>query len=296
MLKYLKFFLFVVVFFVIVYPVGYYILPAPKNNDSFLTDSKKTEGVKCYIINLDRSKDRYKNIEPLIKKLQLPYQRFEAVDGSQLTKEYLDTIVDFKAYQKYMGHMPRNGTIGCSLSHIRLWEEFLKTDYEYAFIFEDDVCFNPEQLKCVMEDVIKHHQLWDICSFELLHKGLPVSIKSLVTGYRLSTYLVEITHTGCYIISRKAARQLLERALPIQIPIDHYFTRGWELGLRFTGVEPRLVQQNEHDSVIESSHRINMEDVLKQPFVKVLYKTQTAIIYFIHNLKEYVKIKFTSVE
>ena len=35
------------------------------------------------------------------------------------------------------------------------------------------------------------------------------------------------------------------------MPIDHYFTRSWELDIKFTGIEnPRLVTQSYGDSDI----------------------------------------------
>jgi hypothetical protein len=62
------------------------------------------------------------------------------------------------------------------------------------------------------------------------------------------------------MINRKGAKNLLEKALPIKMPVDHYFTRDWELGIKFTGVEnPNLVHQTFGDSDIERTTKVQSE-------------------------------------
>jgi glycosyl transferase family 25 len=277
---------------ILIYPVGYYVLP-----DATLQENRtksSVEGVGCYIVNLDRSTERYQQILPLVKSLNLPYERISAVDGSKLTEEDLQKVVDFKMYAQYMGHMPKNGTIGCSLSHIELWKRFLASNFKYALVFEDDVTFEPDALNQSVIGALKQDKLWDICSFEVYHRGLPVKVRDITKDTHLFYYLLKVTHTGCYMISRQAAQKLLAKALPIKIPVDHYFTRGWELGLTFAGVEPRVVHQKEGHSEIERSARVKNDSVTASR-VKLLYEVQTSLIYFWYNLKQYVQYKICSI-
>ncbi len=272
------------------YPVGYFFLDSCPLTKEFPFSITGGEGVGAYIINLDRSKERYASIKPHVDQLNLPTERIEAVDGSKLSEEEIKEKVDLEACRVFLGHTPKRGTIGCSFSHIKVWQTFLKSNYKYALVFEDDVSFEPNKLKVVMEDLFKNSDLWDVVNFEI-HSDprMPVSIKTLVNNHQLYLYLSKSTHTGCYMINRKAAKHLLEKALPIKMPVDHYFTRSWELGVRYTGVEnPMLVHQTFGDSDIKQTKILADENISTLVLLKsIMCTTQTSIIRFLYNLKEY---------
>lgn len=272
------------------YPLGYFFLDSCQLAKEFPFSITGGEGVGAYIVNLDRSKERYASIKPYIAQLELPTERIEAVDGSKLSEEEIKEKVDLEACRVFLGHTPKRGTIGCSLSHIKVWQTFLNSNYKYALVFEDDVSFEPNKLKVVMEDVLKNSTLWDIVNFEIhCNHRMPVSIKTLVNNHKLCLYLSKSTHTGCYMINRKAAKHLLEKALPIKMPVDHYFTRSWELGVRYTGVEnPMLVHQTFGNSDIEQTKILVDENISTLFLLKsIMCATQTSIIRFFYNLKEY---------
>jgi glycosyl transferase family 25 len=273
------------------YPVGYFLLDSCQLAKEFPFSITGGEGVGAYIINLDRSKARYESIKPYVDQLELPTERIEAVDGSKLSEEEIKEKVDLEACRVFLGHTPKRGTIGCSLSHINVWQTFLKSTFKFAVIFEDDVSFEPKKLKVFIEDVLKNSDLWDVVNFETHgNRRMPVSIKTLVNNHQLCLYLSKSTHTGCYMINRKAAKHLLQKALPIKMPVDHYFTRSWELGVRYTGVEnPMLVHQTFGDSDINNTKKITDERINPLVLLKTLMcTTQTSIIRFVYNVKDYV--------
>jgi glycosyl transferase family 25 len=265
------------------YPFGYFVLedsnlPIP-NNDIEGGD------LGVYLINLNRSKERYNYIKGYLIDLELPFERIEALDGSSLSKEEIESKVDFK----FFNPTQKLGTVGCSLSHIKVWETFLRSNFKFALIFEDDVSFDPNKLKVVIKDLIKNSQLWDLVSFEIFHRGFPLTIKKLENGNNLVLYLTKVTHSGAYMINRKAAKNLLKKALPIKMPIDHYFTRSWELDIKFTGIEnPRLVNQTFGESDIEKTKQISKDN--KNVFsLLYLEKIQSELIRFFYNLKLYLQ-------
>lgn len=245
------------------YPVGYFVL---KENQSWNVNlsahkSDDFEGVGVYLINLDRSKERYQYVRKFIDGLGMEVNRISAVDGKTLKNEYIKQVLDVNKYEQYLGSAPKLGTIGCSLSHIKTWETFLNSNFEFALIFEDDIAFDPKELKATIDDLLNNKELWDINLFEIHHSGMPLSIKKLSNDRDLSIYLVKISHSGAYIINRKAAKNLLKNAIPIVMPVDHYFTRNWELDLKFTGIEPRIVHQSFGDSDISKTDKIEEESV-----------------------------------
>lgn len=270
----------------LIYPTGYFVLnhrqsvhigPVPIIPSS----------VGAYIINLDRSRDRYDEVKPLVSHLEVPLERVSAIEGQALSDTELNQSVDLGMYQTFFRQPPKKGTIGCSMSHIKAWQTFLHSPFEYAIIFEDDVRFDPKKLKAAMNQLIEHPSYWDINNFETHHRGLPITIKTLKDNQKLVSYLLPVTHTGAYMINRKAAMRLLEKALPIKMPVDHYFTRVWEFGLIFTGIEnPRLVYQKPGVSEIENSTRVLRGDQKKNLSIKqTFYLIKTGIIRIVYNLK-----------
>lgn len=276
---------------IILYPVGYFVLDSQKNPYIPL-DDKNTPHKKdiiSYIINLDSSKERYDYVKDSIMSLGFPLERISAVNGSDLSEEEINSVLDAKSYKSYLRRLPKKGTIGCSLSHIKTWEKFLESNYEFAIIFEDDVSFDANKLRIAIQELIENHHLWDINIFEIFHRGLPLTVKQFNNSNKLVVYLTEVSHSGAYIINRKAARNLYNKSLPIKMPIDHYFTRSWELDLKFTGIEnPRLVYQSFGDSDIETTKNISdTELTLLESLHFNMYKLQSYIIRFVYNLKLY---------
>ncbi len=250
--------------------------------------SAEYSGTTSYIINLDTSVGRYQYVKPKVYSLGYDVQRIRAVNGTALSKTYIDQVLD-SSYEIFQHRKPNFGTIGCYLSHLNTWKEFLQSESEFALIFEDDVDFNPDSLKKILEVLRKEKSLWDIVSFEISHSGLPLTLKKTY-NQKISIYLFEITHTGCYLINRKAARALIEKALPIKMPVDRYFTRSWEFNLKFIGIEPRLVHQKYGDSTISQTKSYRAKGrTYKDDIHAYRFKAQSYAIRFFYNLKIYVQ-------
>lgn len=278
------------------YPVGYFVLDSSQlnTNTSVSTTGVDGGGTGVYIINLNRSKERYEYIKGYVNGLGLKSELVEAVDGSTLSIKEISEKVDLESYKMFLGHLPKRGTIGCSLSHIKAWQKFLSSNLQFAVIFEDDVSFNPNKVKIIIEDLVKNNKLWDIVILEISHNGFPLKIKNLTNNNHLVVYLTEVTHAGAYIINKKAAKNLLRKALPIKMPIDHYFTRSWELDIKFTGIEnPRLVYQTFGNSDIAKTKKLPDEEFsILDSLKRGMYKLQSYVIRFFYNLKLYIKITF----
>lgn len=276
----------------LLYPVGYYVL---QENDDLIFKENNLEaysGLVSYVINLDRSKERYDYVLPNIVSLGYPYERISAVEGKALAIDEIDKKVDFVAYQKFLNNQPKLGTIGCYLSHVKAWEQFLNSGFAYAVIFEDDVNFDPVKLKSTIDKLVVINPTLDVVALELAHNGDPLVVKEFDDN-NLVIYLTEVSHTGAYVISRHAAKELLRKALPIKMPIDHYFTRAWELDIAFMGIEPRLVHQQYGDSeIVKTAKLVDSHEILWLDRVcKVAYKLQSYVIRLWYNLKIYFSLQ-----
>lgn len=254
-------------------------------SQNFIPDS-----VGIFLINLDRAKDRLEFVKKNIEQLEFPFHRISAIDGNLLSDSEIEKIADKNRYKKYFKMFPEKGTIGCTLSHEKVYREFLKSNYEFALIFEDDVVFNPDELKNCVKNAIQKKNLWDILSFEILHDGWPMKIANLYEEKFLSVYLSNVKHSGCYLINRETAKKLIEKIFPIFMGLDHYFTASWEFDIKFLGVEPRIVHQNFGNSQIKISAPKKFYD-LQTKISNAIYNVKRSIIHFIYNLYLYFKIK-----
>ena len=258
-----------------------------KNFEKIHENLKFRKGkVSAYIINMDKSKDRWKFVSSQVEQLNIPFERVSAVNGKAITKKDWKEIVDEKSFKDFFKMLPEPGTIGCSLSHEKVWRQFLASDNEFAVVFEDDVKFDPTKLYDIISAVIENKSLWDLVGFELNHYGYPQKIARLSEMEFLVFYMTNVKHSGAYMINREAAKRLLEKFYPIKMPLDHYFTRSWEFGLKFCGVEPRLVEQKFGDSEIKCDISEKFEDG-KTLITNLIYNIYTAFMQTAYNFLLY---------
>lgn len=254
---------------------GYWVYIRPK---SFVLIPSKTcqivehaalrpNSVGFFVINLDRSTDRWKSIQKHLTSFDLSVTRVSGIYGKQAPTLRDDPkIVDLERYRMYTkGKEPGLGEIGCYLSHRKALVAFLASDYEYGVIVEDDVSFTPD-IAQIIQDLLDRTQLWDVCTFELhpLQSGWPLSVVTLSSQRKLCVYLKEAWRAGAYLVNRWAAKQLIEKSLPMCLPWDMYYMRFWEFqrcdnnvqtkdSMKFVGIEPRCAFQTFGDSEIEAA-------------------------------------------
>jgi len=288
--KYIFRFSILLILAIYILPQYYYVLEETNHYQLPPQLTKFESGkVGIFLINLDRSKERLSYAEKFTEELSYDFNRVPAIDGNLLNPTELDQLVDLESYKKFLGHTPNLGTIGCSLSHFKALETFLNSNNEFALILEDDVSFDPQELSKVIDFSVKSSHLWDVVNFEISHRGFPLTLKKYDSNHRLSVYLTEITHAGAYLINRSFARKLLEKSLPIKMPLDYYFTRSWEFDAKFTGIEnPRVVFQTFGDSEIRSSNKLEQEHInLVDKINRSIAKFQSYLIRAVYNLKIY---------
>lgn len=98
----------------------------------YFENMKYYESYIIYYINLDKDKERNLFIKKEMDNKKLINERIQAVNGHEQKKVNYDNIMcsNVKFSQ---------GQLGCYLSHIKCYEKFLKTKYNYLIILEDDI-------------------------------------------------------------------------------------------------------------------------------------------------------------
>jgi glycosyl transferase, family 25 len=197
------------------------------------------DGLRTWVINLDRAPDRLARISGQLLRLGLGYTRLPAIDARSLTPAQRAAL-DEPGYRRRHGMTPVLGELGCYLSHVEAMRLFLDSDAACALILEDDVLLH-DSLPAVLQGLLQHAARWDMVKLSGVHSGTPVPFLDLAPGHRLAVMLTRCTGSSAYIVNRRAAQAYLHGAqplLPMSLPYDHVFDQGWRFGLKVRLVTP----------------------------------------------------------
>lgn len=241
---------------------------------------------KTFVINLDRRQDRMKKIED--QKPWLPqYERISAIDGQQLkiTKR-------LRSFCRYGNYKMRAGVIGCALSHLKLYVKLLgDEEHDGYVIFEDDIVVDDtflEKFNKVFDIFESRNTLPSLLYFTTTYNRnyIEQTKYSEITKKRFHEMNFTIGGTGCYFISKIAARKAIEwiEKNTLNIEIDNILFRlANELDVYF--VIPRICLSPECDTDIQNDFGVqsrlfeeNLKDEDYSPFV--LYNEQGDIDLF----------------
>lgn len=119
---------------------------------------------KIVYINLDQRKDRRRKIEKVLNEINVPFERFAAIQPS-----WEDIDEGGKYHELYLRCIPRlkkeresiRGRIGCWLSHKMIIDQNIDSK-EPVLIIEDDIEFKQEDLDRFVSRVEALPEDWDI--------------------------------------------------------------------------------------------------------------------------------------
>jgi len=235
------------------------------------------EEFKVYIINLKQSKERRESILREVSKQNIKnFQLIEAVDGNELNNKELD-LYTFKNKKNYNPWSPKltYSQIGCALSHIKIYKDFIKSNYEYALILEDDAIFldnfSTNLQKFILSNLKFKKQI-------LLLSELKEFLKTPIDN--IEKYeVVNVTNaffTHSYFINKEAARSLIEFNFPIKTWADNFVLFKIYCGIKLTGLNPYLLDQDKKkfNSTIELQQKFKKNFLLK----RFLYKVKNKIL------------------
>lgn len=91
-----------------------------------------------YVLSLKDETQRRMQISNQLNDLNIPFTFYDAVDLRKSNEESVSGLYSSGNSQKYLGRNLTNGEVGCALSHINIYENFLASDSDWALIIEDD--------------------------------------------------------------------------------------------------------------------------------------------------------------
>lgn len=189
-----------------------------------------------FVINLEHSSERLSGMQRQLDALGLSWQRVPAIHGEMLS-EAQRVLFDAQGYRRKHGKTVNFRELGCYLSHLEAMKTLLRSSFEHAVVLEDDVIVGTD-LQAVMDELIRNSTLWDMAKLSSIHSGSPKPIQVLTKEHDLCVMFSRCTGASAYAVNRKAAQVYLNQLLPMQLPYDHVFDRGWAMGIKVRKVHP----------------------------------------------------------
>ena len=236
------------------------------------------EKFQVYIVNLKQNIKRRESIISEVKKLKIKnYKLIDAVDGNKLSTEELNNLT----YKNKKNLNPwstklTSTQIGCSLSHIKIYRDFINSEYKYALILEDDAIF----LRKIT------YELENFILKNLKFKKQIVLLSEIKEYFskpidKIENYeFVNITNaffTHSYIINKEAAKSLISFNYPVRTVADSFVLFKIYCGIKLTGLNPFLTDQDRE----QFNSNIKMQDKYEKKkflFRRSLYKIKNKIL------------------
>ena len=188
---------------------------------------KDLTDIKLYYINLNERIDRKNQFEAQVALTAMPpVERIPAVLGSSIdikknTKIGLHTRVQVQThYRRSHYEIHSRGALGASYSHYKTWQAFLKTNYRYALVMEDDAQLPAAFAMMVKDTIPSLPEAWDIWILGWNHNPADVDIRDKNTFRQV----IHFVGAHCYILTRHAAKTLSKEMFPIESHIEHYMS------------------------------------------------------------------------
>lgn len=196
----------------------------------FLPDKKfmHREEFDCYVINLERNKDRMENVQRTYDRSDLntqPLIRVEAVDGKKIDIEPFITPLAYegilqmeKTNERLYHAQISRGAVGCYLSHLNIYEQIQQSGKEFGIILEDDVSIPKHVFKQRIRDVLNTvPEDWDMILLgSIQHKSITMD---------KCVQVLDFWGTWSYMINLKGIEAMQKHGnIPIEEQIDKVMT------------------------------------------------------------------------
>jgi glycosyl transferase family 25 len=215
----------------------------------FSKEKSFTLPLKTYVINLDRTPERYKKIDESLNKYKIPHQRFSAVDGYKLKIKNINTCEVFTGedlqnnpakidpssyYSIYcpsavLRYIPKPlsaresieymtaGELGCYCSHVELWKKIKDQKIPYSLILEDDADLQYDFAEKLENVILNLPKDWDIVYLffsgnKKMTKYNEHISKLGTDGYMFGTVAMLVSHEG--------AKKMLDYNRAFSLTID----------------------------------------------------------------------------
>lgn len=192
--------------------------------------------LKIFLINLKRDKERKKFCINQFKEFGVKYNIFDAYDGSTLSRSNINKYSSKLAFKTEKRELAYD-EIGCSLSHLKIYEKIVREKISESLILEDDIIIN-KKLFHIIKKIPNNVEFINFKSDAKQKKSQMLDAKFYLTKFR------QIPNRTCAIYLKfSAAKKLYLSGFPIKQPADGLTGRLVHSGkIKGYGVLPELIK------------------------------------------------------
>lgn len=216
---------------------------------------------KVYVINMAKDVKRMTKMKQLMDKERCNFERIEAVNGKEVSKEDREKYVS-----RACGVLCTDSIIGCALSHYFIWKRVLEEGLDSVLVLEDDVFF-VDDYKTIFANAMR--QLpddWDVfylgchglCNKDKSYKNPFISVFHLVKNSQVDKFVSKNVFipefplaTHAYAISASGCKKLLEAMSKVAYHVDVMMAFQHKL-LNVYACNPNIAYQLSEDSSISN--------------------------------------------
>ena len=196
----------------------------------------RLEDLQVVCISLARRPDRWARVSREAQLAGISLTRMDAVDASTFVAHQHPAITLGTAHNIYFKtrrshyEIDAGGAIGASLSHFKAWENLLASDAPAAIVFEDD-CAVPMGLKERLNKVLSVLPPdWDLVTMHRTKFNGGITGCKPMKGDEPWQLCTSLMGAHAYIVSRKGAKALMDKAYPIELHVDAYMAYMSRMG------------------------------------------------------------------
>lgn len=197
--------------------------------------------VVAYVINLDRSVDRWRHVSDQAKELGIDIERVPGVDGSKISVEE-GLHHNHEKFVRGNGRPMLPQEYGCYLAHLSALRTFLRSNAKCAVIMEDDVELQAdllERVEAILEAAPFAEAVKLLNHRTVLHRPVARTRRGDVIG---KCAFGPQGSAACYLVTRRGAEKLLRSMEEIKFPFDVGLERGWDTGIQIFTVRRNLLE------------------------------------------------------
>ncbi|MDE0033641.1 MAG: glycosyltransferase family 25 protein [Deltaproteobacteria bacterium] len=210
--------------------------------------------MRIVVINLKRAGERRERMAREFAAVSLPYEIKEAIDGRLLSDDQLSQV-DWEGRRRLGLYPPADGGIANWLTQREAMQDLVESGPDMMAVFEDDVRLEPD-LPVVLAALEGRTFDFGVVALQRRHprrRFLPcIALTERHTAGR-----VRYSDSGSdgYVITRTAARHLLDTTPKMVLSTDHAVLRYWANGLNVFYVDPPVVHHGGYENTFIGTDR-----------------------------------------
>jgi glycosyl transferase family 25 len=226
--------------------------------------------ITVFVISMKEALERRKNVSSQLNARSIDWSYIDAIVGK--TFNDFPEIYNRKKRLRYSGFDMSMGEIACFLSHRKAWEKCVAQN-KTALILEDDFQML-ENFGEALSVALSTEHMWDIFR---LHSHHPILTSNVLKygEFEVFKHLKDPSSSCAYLVTPKAATELLKSSSRIHVPIDDFLERIWEHKLRILAIKPIPISIKFETSTIIDRKKPSMDFL--QKISREIYRIPDAI-------------------